>query len=238
MPADQHGGSPRNQYGLLVLLSSNIANEAVEASDRTHLSHFEFPREPPRHRAMEVNATRLPGVKILKPRFFQDSRGYFVETYNKRSAQELGITACFVQDNQSLSLKPGTIRALHFQVPPKPQAKLVRVVCGSIYDVALDLRVGSPTYGSWMAETLTAKGGEQMFIPRGLAHGFCTLEPNTEVSYKVDSYFAPECERGLAWNDPTLAITWPILPGDAILSDKDRSNGRFADFASPFRYDG
>jgi len=187
---------------------------------------------------MDVKITGLPGVKILTPRFFHDLRGYFVKTYNKRSAQEFGLSACFVQDNQSLSLKPGTIRALHFQVPPKPNCKLVRVVSGSIYDVALDLRLGSPTYGSWTAETLTAKGGEQMFVPRGFAHGFCTLEPYTEVAYKVDEYYAPECEQGIAWDDPTLAIAWPVLPGDAILSEKDRKNRRLSDFVSPFRYDG
>ena len=170
-------------------------------------------------------ATRLPGVKILKPRFFHDSRGYFVETYNKRSAQELGMMACFVQDNQSLSIKPGTVRALHFQVPPRPQAKLVRVLRGSIYDVALDLRVGSPTYGSWTRKTLTAKGGEQMFVPHGFAHGFCTLEPNTEVAYKVDDYYAPECERGLLGMILHLPSRGRSCLRDAILSEKDRKLG-------------
>ena len=152
--------------------------------------------------------------------------------------EKLGLRACFVQDNQSLSVKRGTVRALHFQVPPKPQAKLVRVLRGSIYDVAVDLRVGSPTYGQWTAHTLSAEGGQQLFVPRGFAHGFCTLEPNTEVAYKVDDYYAPQCERGLAWDDPTLAIVWPVSPGDAVLSDKDCRLGRFADFVSPFYYDG
>jgi dTDP-4-dehydrorhamnose 3,5-epimerase len=187
---------------------------------------------------MDVKATRLPGVQVLNPHYFHDSRGHFVETYSKRTAEQLGLAVCFVQDNQSLSLKRGTVRALHFQMPPKSQAKLVHVTSGSIYDVAIDLRLGSPTYGRWISETLTAKGGEQIFIPRGFAHGFCTLEPNTEVAYKVDEYYAPECEQGLAWDDPTLAITWPVLPGEAILSEKDRKNGRFADFVSPFRYEG
>jgi dTDP-4-dehydrorhamnose 3,5-epimerase len=186
---------------------------------------------------MEVKATSIPGVLLLKPRYFNDARGYFVETYSARSAQQAGLTIVFVQDNQSLSLKRGTVRALHFQTPPKAQAKLIRVVRGSIYDVAVDLRVGSPTYGRWSAETLTAQAGEQLFIPHGFAHGFCTLEANTEVAYKVDNYYAPEWERGLAWDDPTLAISWPIRPADAVLSDKDRQLGRFADFTSPFRYD-
>lgn len=186
---------------------------------------------------MEVSASAIPGVLFFKPRFFYDARGYFVETFSARSARRAGLPATFVQDNQSLSLKRGTVRALHFQVPPKPQAKLIRVVRGSIYDVAVDLRIGSPTYGRWEAVTLTAQAGEQLFIPRGCAHGFCTLEANTEVAYKVDDYYAPECEQGLAWGDPTLAISWPISPAQVVLSEKDRRLGRFADFISPFCYD-
>jgi dTDP-4-dehydrorhamnose 3,5-epimerase len=187
---------------------------------------------------MDVKVTRLPGVKVLKPRYFHDSRGYFVETYSKRAAQEFGLTASFVQDNQSFSEKQGTVRAIHFQVPPKSQAKLVRVLRGSVYDVAVDLRAGSPSYGSWVGETLTAEGGEQMFVPHGFGHGFCTLAPRTEVAYKVDDYYAAECEDGIAWDDPTLAIAWPVSAADAVLSDKDRKHGRFADFISPFRYHG
>lgn len=187
---------------------------------------------------MEVKITSIPGVLFLVPRFFNDARGYFVETYNARDAREAGLTAEFVQDNQALSLRRGTVRALHFQVPPNVQAKLVRVLRGSIYDVALDLRAGSPSYGRWVAATLTAQGGEQLFVPRGFAHGYCTLEDNTEVAYKVDAYYAPDCERGLAWDDPTLNIGWPVSPADTVLSDKDRRLPRFADFASPFRYSG
>lgn len=185
---------------------------------------------------MEVKATAIPGVLLLKPGFISDARGYFVEIYSARSALRAGVTAAFVQDNQSLSLRRGTVRALHFQVSPRLQAKLVRVVRGSIYDVAVDLRAGAPTYGRWVAETLTAQAGEQLFVPRGFAHEFCTLEANTEVAYKVDDYFAPECEQGLAWDDSTLAINWPVSPADAVFSDKDRRLGHFADFASPFRY--
>jgi len=187
---------------------------------------------------MDVKITKIPGVLLLTPRYFHDARGYFFETYNARAAHAAGLTADFVQDNQALSLKEGTVRALHFQAPPRVQGKLVRVVRGSVYDVAVDLRTGSPTYGQWVAATLTAKGGEQLFVPRGFAHGYCTIEPDTEVAYKVDDYYAPECEQGLIWNDPTLAIPWPVLPADAVLSGKDRKLGRFADFASPFRYDG
>jgi len=187
---------------------------------------------------MEATSTSISGVLLLKPRYVRDSRGYFVETYSARVARDTGIVAEFVQDNQALSLKRGTVRALHFQVPPKAQGKLVRVLRGSVYDVAVDLRAGSPAYGRWVAATLTAQGGEQIFVPRGFAHGYCTLEADTEVAYKVDDYYAPECERGLAWDDPTLGIAWPVSAADAVLSDKDRKLPRFADFTSPFRYDG
>jgi dTDP-4-dehydrorhamnose 3,5-epimerase len=187
---------------------------------------------------MEVKLTEIPGIMLLKPRFFNDARGYFVETYNARAAHDAGLTADFVQDNEALSLKRGTVRALHFQVPPKVQAKLVRVLRGSIFDVAVDLRSGSPAYGRWMSATLTAKGGEQIFVPRGFAHGYCTLEDDTVVAYKVDDYYAPECERGLAWDDPALKVDWPVSPAEAVLSDKDRKLPGFADFTSPFRYNG
>jgi dTDP-4-dehydrorhamnose 3,5-epimerase len=184
---------------------------------------------------MEVEATSLPGVQLLKPRHFHDSRGYFVETYSERTSQHIGMTGHFVQDNQSLSRQRGTIRALHFQVPPMSQAKLIRVLVGSIFDVAVDLRVGSPSYGHWVAKTLKAEGGQQLFVPRGFAHGFCTLEPNTLVAYKVDEYYSPEYEQGLLWNDPTLAIDWPVTAEAAVLSAKDQTHGLFADFVSPFR---
>jgi dTDP-4-dehydrorhamnose 3,5-epimerase len=186
---------------------------------------------------MDNTATPIPGVLLLKPRYFNDVRGYFVETYNLRAAKAAGLAADFVQDNQAFSHQRGTVRALHFQVPPHAQAKLVRVLRGAVYDVAVDLRAGSPCYGRWTATTLTARGGEQIFVPRGFAHGYCTLEADTEVAYKVDDYYAPDCEQGLIWNDPTLAIDWPVAAADAVLSDKDRKLPRFADFVSPFRYD-
>ena len=182
-----------------------------------------------------MQTSNFPGVLSLKLRYFRDSRGYFVETYNTRTARAEGLTAEFVQDNQAFSVKVGTVRALHFQVPPHAQAKLVRVLRGAIYDVAVDLRVGSPTYGRWTAATLTASGGEQVFVPRGFAHGYCTLEPNTEVAYKVDDYYEPDCEQGLIWNDPTLAIDWPVA-ADVVLSEKDSKLPHFAGFTSPFHY--
>ena len=187
---------------------------------------------------MNVTKLKLPGLMVLKPRRFSDPRGYFIETYNEKVFAAAGITATFVQDNQSLSVSKGTIRGLHFQLPPAAQAKLVRVLQGSVYDVAIDLRVGSPTYGQADAATLTADGGEQIFVPRGFAHGFCTLEPDTVVAYKVDELYAPASDSGLIWNDPALAIDWPVAAGDAVLSDKDKALGRFADFKSPFKYEG
>ena len=187
---------------------------------------------------MEVTNLGLSGLFLLKPRRFADSRGYFVETHNERALAGAGISVQFVQDNESYSVRRGTIRGLHFQLPPAAQAKLVRVVRGSVYDVAVDLRVGSPTYGRWEGAKLTAEGGEQLFVPRGFAHAFCTLEPDTVVAYKVDAFYSPANDSGLIWNDPTLAIDWPLGSDQAVLSDKDLKLGRFADFQSPFRYQG
>lgn len=187
---------------------------------------------------MEVRPLKLPGLILLKPRRFSDARGYFVETYNERAFAKAGIAAAFVQDNQSLSVPKGTVRGLHFQLPPDAQAKLVRVQQGSIFDVAVDLRTGSPTYGQFETVTLTADGGEELFVPRGFAHGLCTLEPNTVVAYKVDGFYAPASDSGLIWNDPAFAIPWPIPAAEAMLSDKDTRLGRLADFKSPFHYEG
>jgi dTDP-4-dehydrorhamnose 3,5-epimerase len=187
---------------------------------------------------MDHQELALPGVRLLRPRRFADARGYFVETYNEKTATAAGISTRFVQDNQSYSAPRGTIRGLHFQLPPAAQAKLVRVLQGSVYDVAVDLRVGSPGFGRWVSATLTAEGGEQLFVPRGFAHAFCTLEPDTMVAYKVDDFYAPSCDSGFIWNDATLAIEWPVSAQEVVLSDKDLKLGRFADFVSPFRYEG
>jgi dTDP-4-dehydrorhamnose 3,5-epimerase len=187
---------------------------------------------------MDVRNLDLPGLIWLRPRRFADARGWFEETHNERTFAKAGITTTFVQDNQSFSAKRGTIRGLHFQLPPAAQAKLVRVLQGGIYDVAVDLRVGSPAYGRWAGATLTADGGEQLFIPRGFAHAFCTLEPSTIVAYKVDEFYAPASDSGLTWNDQSLAIKWPVAPDEVVLSDKDLKLGQFADFVSPFKYEG
>ena len=188
--------------------------------------------------SMDVKRLALPGLIQLTPRLFSDARGHFIETYNEATFRAAGITTTFVQDNQSYSTRRGTVRGLHFQLPPAAQAKLVRVLQGSVYDVAVDLRVGSPTYGRHDGATLTAAGREQLFIPRGFAHAFCTLEPDTVVAYKVDAFYAPASDSGLVWNDPALAIEWPVASDDVVLSDKDQRLGRFADFVSPFRYEG
>lgn len=176
----------------------------------------------------------IPEVVLVTPARFNDPRGYFSETYVKARWEANGIVADFMQDNESLSEPVGTLRGLHFQAPPFAQAKLVRVVQGEVFDVAVDLRKGSPTYGKWCGAKLTAEGREQLFIPRGFAHAFCTLVPNTKVLYKVDSPYAKDCEGGLVWDDPDLAITWPVA--EAILSDKDRILPRLKDFDSPFAY--
>jgi dTDP-4-dehydrorhamnose 3,5-epimerase len=186
---------------------------------------------------MKVRALSLPGVLLVSMPRFPDDRGYFTESYNQKVFRQAGITAEFVQDNQSFSARAGTIRGLHFQVPPAPQAKLVRVLQGRIYDVAVDLRRGSPAYGRWVGETLTAGGGEQLFIPRGFAHGFCTLDPDTVVAYKVDGFYARACEGGIIWNDPTLAITWPVGAQEVVLSARDRTFPSFENFETPFGYD-
>jgi dTDP-4-dehydrorhamnose 3,5-epimerase len=170
---------------------------------------------------LTVVSTRIEAVKIIVPKSFPDSRGVFCETYNRQRFFEHGIELEFVQDNQSSSPEAGTIRGLHFQSPPAAQGKLVRVLRGSIFDVAVDLRRSSATYGKWVAETLSADSGKQILIPIGFAHGFCTLEPDTHVLYKVTSHYAPANDLGLAWDDPELAIDWPVAPGEAILSDKD-----------------
>jgi dTDP-4-dehydrorhamnose 3,5-epimerase len=178
----------------------------------------------------------LPGLKLVTPPIFRDSRGFFSETYNARSISALGIDAIFVQDNHSLSVSPGVVRGLHFQIPPKAQDKLIRVIRGSILDVVVDIRVGSPTYGHHDVIELSAANWSQLWVPKGFAHGFCTLEPHTEVIYKVTDDYSPEHDRGLKWNDPQLAIPWPVSSTDAIVSDKDKTHPALAQFVSPFKF--
>lgn len=177
-------------------------------------------------------------VQLIRPRRFGDDRGWFVESWNRDRFAALGIDCTFVQDNHSMSATPGTLRGLHFQLPPFAQDKLVRCLRGRIFDVAVDVRKGSPTYGRWVGATLTAEGGEQLFVPVGFAHAFVTLEPNAEVAYKTSAPYAPECDAGLRWDDPEIGVEWPLPEGGPVLSGKDRTQPRLAEFASPFAYDG
>lgn len=181
---------------------------------------------------MELKETTLKDAYIIQPEVFRDERGFFVETYSKKKFRELGIEADFVQDNHSLSVNKGVLRGLHYQLQPNTQAKLVRVTRGSVYDVIVDLRKNSPTYGKWEGFHLSADNFSMLFVPQGFAHGFCTLEDNTEFQYKCDNYYAPESEGGIIWNDPTLGIDWPIK--DPILAEKDKKHPLFKDFNSPF----
>jgi dTDP-4-dehydrorhamnose 3,5-epimerase len=177
-------------------------------------------------------------VKLLTPKRFEDPRGWFSETYNQVRMREAGIETVFVQDNHSMSHPTGVLRGLHFQAPPHGQVKLVRCVRGRIWDVAVDIRKGSPSWGRWVGAELTAANGRQLYVPVGFAHGFITLEPDTEVEYKVSTFYDRDSEGGLIWNDPDLALPWPLPPGGPVLSDKDELLPRLADFASPFDYDG
>ena len=176
---------------------------------------------------MNVLTTTLDGVLLLEPKVFGDHRGFFLESYNERQMASLGMQYKFVQDNHSLSVETGTLRGLHYQLNPMAQTKLVRVLAGAIYDVVLDLRKHSPTYGQWEGFILSADNKRQLLVPKGFAHGFCTLVPDTEVFYKVDQYYSPEHDRGILWNDPALGISWPT--SDPILSDKDRVHPSFHD---------
>ena len=176
-------------------------------------------------------------VKLIRPQRFGDERGWFSETYNRERYRALGVDVAFVQDNHSMSRDVGTLRGLHWQAPPQGQDKLVRCVRGAIWDVAVDARAGSPTFGQWVAAELSAENGHQMFVPVGFAHGFVTLRPDTEVEYKVSGLYAREAEGGVAWNDPALALPWP-LQGKPILSAKDQVMPPLDEATTPFRYDG
>jgi dTDP-4-dehydrorhamnose 3,5-epimerase len=183
---------------------------------------------------VRVERLGIPDVLLLEPRRFGDERGFFSEVFRRDVLAAAGIGHDFVQDNHSLSRAAGVIRGLHFQAPPAAQAKLVRVTRGAVLDVAVDLRHGSPSYGRHVAAELSAANWRQMFIPAGCAHGFCTLEPDSEVLYKVDAYYDPAADKGLAWDDPALGIAWPVAPESAILSDKDRRQPRLAELPRYF----
>jgi dTDP-4-dehydrorhamnose 3,5-epimerase len=178
-------------------------------------------------------------VRLIIPRRFEDERGWFAETFSARSYPGLGVDVAFVQDNQSLSRQKGVLRGLHFQRPPHAQAKLVRCSRGRIFDVAVDIRGGSPTFGRWVGAELSADNMRQLYVPAGFAHGFLTLEANCEVIYKVSDFYAPECDDGLVWNDADMAIGWPLEAGlSPQLSPKDLGLPGLRGFQSPFAYDG
>lgn len=181
-----------------------------------------------------VEPTDIPEVKTITPKRFADDRGFFSEVYSCQKFKEAGIDTEFVQENHSLSVKTGTVRGLHFQTPPFAQDKLIWVVRGSILDVAVDLRHSSPTYGRHVAVELSAANGCQLLVPIGFAHGFCTLEPDTEVIYKVSNYYSKAHDHGVAWDDPALGIRWPVVAHQATLSDKDRCQPRFAELPAYF----
>ncbi len=178
-------------------------------------------------------------VKLIRPQRYGDARGWFTEIYNKSTFAELGIDCTFVQDNHSYSAPQYTLRGLHFQTPSRGQDKLVRCVRGRIFDVTVDVRSGSPTYGQWVGAELSADNGHQLFIPIGFAHGFLTLEPDCEVSYKCSDIYAPDHDGGIRWDDPAIGIDWPMPMGvTPALSDKDIIQPLLAQFDSPFPYDG
>jgi len=187
---------------------------------------------------MEALTTPIPGLLVLRPPRAVDERGFFSETFRRSWMEERGLPGDWVQDNHSLSRRRGTIRGLHFQVPPRSQAKLVRVVAGRVFDVAVDLRRSSPTFGWHAAFELSAAPGEQLLIPAGCAHGFCTLEADTEVLYKVTDYYSPEHDRGLLWSDPALGIEWPVPAESILVSERDRRHPVLADLPEYFTLEG
>lgn len=186
---------------------------------------------------MKLESTPLAGVLILTPKRFGDARGFFCESYSVKDFATQGLTFSFVQDNHSLSMQVGTVRGLHFQAPPHAQTKLVRCGRGRLFDVAVDIRKGSPTYGQWTGVELSFENGKQLLVPQGFLHGFSTLEPETEIVYKCDDYYAPDCDGAVRFDDPDIGIDWHMDGREAVLSDKDTTAPFLKDFDSPFVYE-
>ncbi len=184
---------------------------------------------------MKIITTPISGLIVIEPKVFTDARGYFYESYNQKSFENEGIKNIFVQDNQSKSNK-GVLRGLHYQLEPFAQAKLVRVISGSVFDVAVDIRKGSPTFGQWFGEILSAENKKQMFVPRGFAHGFLVLEDNTEFFYKCDNFYSKEHDRGIKFDDPAIGIDWNFPLENLILSDKDKTAPLLKDAEYNFVY--
>ena len=181
---------------------------------------------------MRIVESRLKGVKLIEPKAFGDNRGFFMESYNEKLFREYGITDNFIQDNHSLSKEAGVLRGMHYQLSPKGQTKLIRAATGAIYDVVVDMRKGSPTYGEWEGYILSEHNKRQLLVPKGFAHGFCTITENVNVLYKVDEYYSPEHDRGIAWDDEALAIDWPVT--NPILSEKDGKHPKLKDAENNF----
>jgi dTDP-4-dehydrorhamnose 3,5-epimerase len=186
---------------------------------------------------MNITPLAIPDILMIEPKRFGDDRGFFSEVFNERTFHDAGIDHHWVQDNHAKSVDAYVLRGLHFQALPHAQAKLIRVAEGSVFDVVVDLRAGSSTYGKSVSAILSADAWNQLFVPAGFAHGYLTLEPYTEVLYKVDDYYTPECEGGVIWNDPDLDIDWPLNGHDPVLSGKDQHLPRLKDLNTPFSYD-
>lgn len=184
---------------------------------------------------MNIIKTKFEDAILIEPKVFGDHRGFFTESYNKEIFEQNGIDMDFIQDNHSLSQQPGTLRGMHYQLNDKAQTKLVRVTRGAIYDVIVDIRKDSPTYGEWQGFILSADNKRQLLVPKGFAHGFCTIIENTEVQYKVDELYSPEHDRGIAWNDPALNIDWPF--NNPVLSDKDTKHPTLAEADNNFTWE-
>ncbi len=184
---------------------------------------------------MKIETTPIPDLLVITPKRFGDDRGFFEETWNREMFREAGVDLDFVQDNRSLSAEPGTMRGLHYQAPPHAQAKLVRCAKGALMDVGVDIRVGSPTYGKWYGEVLSAANAKMMLVPAGFAHGFMTLEPGTEVNYKCSDLYAPSAEGAIRFDDPEIGIDWGFSGGKVILSDKDAAAPMLSEINSPFQ---
>jgi dTDP-4-dehydrorhamnose 3,5-epimerase len=185
---------------------------------------------------MKITESRLTGIKLIEPAVYHDERGFFMESYHRDRFAEHGINMTFIQDNHSLSAEAGVIRGLHYQLYPGAQTKLVRVTAGAIFDVVVDIRQGSPTFGQWEGYQLSSENKRQLLVPRGFAHGFCTLVPNTEVQYKVDALYSAPHDRGIAWNDPSVGIQWP--GSQPVLSDKDKRHPLLEDAENNFLFEG
>ena len=183
---------------------------------------------------MQVTKMAVPDVLMLRPKRHGDARGYFVETFNDRSFRRDVGDVVFVQDNEALSAQKGTVRGLHFQRPPCAQGKLVRALKGAIFDVAVDIRHGSPTFGRHVSALLTAETGDQLWVPPGFAHGYCTVEPDSVIAYKVTGFYSAADDAGMAWDDPALGIAWPVEPGEALLSDKDKRQPKLSELPPLF----